>query len=130
MNWVLSPACNFVMSLGSQSASDKGCDLVVLPEMWNCPYSNDSFPTYAEVAPASQDAVFSLKDSPSIHAMSQMAQKSGVTLVGGSVPERDNDKLYNTCLVFNKDGQIVAKHRWVQLCLLLDDYVLVCFKSS
>lgn len=25
-----------------------GADLVVLPEMWNCPYSNDSFPTYAE----------------------------------------------------------------------------------
>ena len=21
---------------------------MVLPEMWNCPYSNDSFPTYAE----------------------------------------------------------------------------------
>jgi len=21
---------------------------VVLPEMWNCPYSNDSFPVYAE----------------------------------------------------------------------------------
>lgn len=20
----------------------------MLPEMWNCPYSNDSFPTYAE----------------------------------------------------------------------------------
>lgn len=25
-----------------------GADLVVLPEMWNCPYSNDSFPAYAE----------------------------------------------------------------------------------
>ena len=25
-----------------------GAHLVVLPEMWNCPYSNDSFPVYAE----------------------------------------------------------------------------------
>lgn len=29
-------------------AISPGADLVVLPEMWNCPYSNDSFPTYAE----------------------------------------------------------------------------------
>lgn len=31
-----------------QEASHNGAKLVVLPEMWNCPYSNDSFPTYAE----------------------------------------------------------------------------------
>jgi Carbon-nitrogen hydrolase len=31
-----------------QEAAGKGAKLVVLPEMWNCPYSNDSFPVYAE----------------------------------------------------------------------------------
>jgi hypothetical protein len=31
-----------------QEAAKKGAQLVVLPEMWNCPYSNDSFPMYAE----------------------------------------------------------------------------------
>ena len=31
-----------------QEAAAAGAKLVVLPEMWNCPYSNDSFPTYAE----------------------------------------------------------------------------------
>jgi len=31
----------------SQEAASNGAKLVVLPEMWNCPYSNDSFPTYA-----------------------------------------------------------------------------------
>jgi omega-amidase len=30
-----------------QEAASNGAKLVVLPEMWNCPYSNDSFPTYA-----------------------------------------------------------------------------------
>lgn len=33
--------------LFSQDAASNGAQLVVLPEMWNCPYSNDSFPTYA-----------------------------------------------------------------------------------
>lgn len=31
-----------------QEAAGHGAQLVVLPEMWNCPYSNDSFPVYAE----------------------------------------------------------------------------------
>ena len=31
-----------------QEAAAAGATLVVLPEMWNCPYSNESFPIYAE----------------------------------------------------------------------------------
>lgn len=31
-----------------REAAGNGAKLVVLPEMWNCPYSNDSFPVYAE----------------------------------------------------------------------------------
>ena len=34
--------------LGMQEAARHGASLIVLPEMWNCPYSNDSFPIYAE----------------------------------------------------------------------------------
>mmetsp|Transcript_43333 Transcript_43333/g.69744 ORF Transcript_43333/g.69744 Transcript_43333/m.69744 type:complete len:426 (+) Transcript_43333:94-1371(+) len=30
------------------AAAASGAALVVLPEMWNCPYANDSFPSYAE----------------------------------------------------------------------------------
>jgi omega-amidase len=42
----------------------------------------------------------------------QAAKESGVTLVGGSLPERMPDgKLYNTCCVFNKQGKLLAKHR-------------------
>ena len=40
--------------------------------------------------------------------------------MGGSIPEvvkEDNDetKIYNTCLVFNPEGEVVAKHRKVHL---------------
>ncbi|KAI7838506.1 hypothetical protein COHA_007767 [Chlorella ohadii] len=65
-------------------AAGAGADLVVLPEMWNCPYSNDSFPTYAEE-------------------------------VGGSIPERCDGRLYNTCFVYGRDGRLLGRHRKVHL---------------
>ena len=88
-----------------QEASAGGASLVVLPEMWNCPYSNDSFPSYAEDidAGASQSAA----------ALSEAAREHAVTLVGGSIPERSEGKLYNTCLVYSKEGKLLAKHRKV-----------------
>jgi omega-amidase len=89
-------------------AAAAGAALVVLPEMWNCPYSNDSFPTYAEdFSAASQGG------APSYSALSEAAAAAGVTLVGGSVPERADGKLYNTCCVFGPDGKLLAKHRSV-----------------
>ena len=33
----------------------------------------------------------------------------------GSLPERDGDKLYNTCPIFNPLGDLVAKHRKMHL---------------
>ncbi|KAL6752951.1 carbon-nitrogen hydrolase [Haematococcus lacustris] len=90
-----------------KAAASQGAQLVVLPEMWNCPYSNDSFPTYAEDIEGGA--------SPSVAALSQAAREAGVTLVGGSVPERYQGKLYNTCCVFNSQGKLLARHRKVHL---------------
>ena len=74
--------------------------------MWNCPYSNDSFPTYAEDIDAG--------DCPSVKALADVAKEVGVTLVGGSVAERSGGKLYNTCCIFSREGQLLAKHRSVR----------------
>lgn len=43
------------------------------------------------------------------------AKEKNVWIVGGSVPEREDDKLYNTCVVVNNEGAIVGKHRKVHL---------------
>ncbi len=46
------------------------------------------------------------------------ASKIGKWLIGGSIPEKSKGgQLYNTCLVFNPEGHIVAKHRKVMLFL-------------
>ena len=71
--------------------------------MWNCPYSNDSFPTYAEDIEANE--------SPSTAMLGQAARDHQVTLVGGSIPERSSGKLFNTCCIYGTGGDLLAKHR-------------------
>jgi len=36
-------------------------------------------------------------------------------IVGGSIPEVSNNKIYNTCLIINPSGKVVGKHRKVHL---------------
>lgn len=99
------PDCIIYAYMQVQEAAAAGASLVVLPEMWNCPYSNDSFPMYAEDIGGGA--------SPSADALAEAAAANAVTLVGGSIPERSNSRLYNTCLVYNREGKLLAKHRKV-----------------
>lgn len=92
-----------------ESAADHGAKLIVLPEMWNCPYANASFPVYAEEISAGG------KTSPSAAMLSEVAKSKGVTIVGGSIPERSNDFLFNTCCIFGTDGELKGKHRKMHL---------------
>lgn len=112
-------------------AASQGANLIVLPEMWNCPYSNDSFPVYAEHIPDTYTPATNttttydvdLDDSPSFSALSEAAAQHSVVLVGGSIPERvmvhnnnnSTDELYNTCCIFNTCGTLVGKHRKTHL---------------
>ncbi|MBA0578061.1 hypothetical protein Gorai_020363 [Gossypium raimondii] len=47
--------------------------------------------------------------------LSEVASRLKITIVGGSIPERCGDKLYNTCCVFGTDGKLKAKHRKIHL---------------
>ncbi|XP_052150179.1 omega-amidase, chloroplastic [Oryza glaberrima] len=92
-----------------EAAAAGGAKLVLLPEIWNGPYSNDSFPEYAEDIEAGGDA------APSFSMMSEVARSLQITLVGGSISERSGNKLYNTCCVFGSDGELKGKHRKIHL---------------
>ena len=78
-----------------------GADMVVLPEMFNCPYENSYFPLYAE------------PDGGLCYSqLSECAKENRIYLVGGSMPEKDDsDRLYNTCYIFDRDGNKIGKHR-------------------
>jgi len=87
-----------------RAAAEKGADFVVLPEMYNCPYSKGYFRKYA-----------SLGHESAVEAMSSWARELGVYIVGGSIPECEDGKIYNTCFVFDRQGRQIARHRKVHL---------------
>lgn len=86
-------------------AAAGGSRLVVLPEMFNCPYASNFFPKYAESFP----------DGETIKMLSLAAREEGIYLVGGSIPERENGLIYNTSFVFGPRGELLAKHQKIHL---------------
>jgi hypothetical protein len=60
---------------------------VVLPEMWNCPYSNDSFPTYAEdIERGSSESVAALAQVRSQGLGNGCLEHSTQTLLAWATP--------------------------------------------
>lgn len=86
-------------------ASQKGSDMVVLPEMFNCPYENSCFPQYAEEG----------EEGETFRFISDLAKRNQVYIVAGSIPERDGGRIYNTSFAFDKEGNFIAKHRKMHL---------------
>lgn len=83
-----------------------GAKLVSLPECFNCPYGNEFFAEYAEKVPGGQ----------TFERLRSIASENKIYLVGGSIPEVcDDGNLYNTSLVFNPNGEMIAKQRKVHL---------------
>lgn len=86
------------------AAAKRGSDMAVLPEMFCCPYDNHCFPFYAEE-----------EGGHVCRALSQMAQKNHIWLVGGTMPERADGRIFNTCHVFDRTGHQTAKYRKIHL---------------
>ena len=92
-----------VGELVGQAAAQKA-DLVTLPEIWNGPYQQDLFPSFAEP-----------RFGPSWQLLSDLAARYGIWLSGGSIAEREDGKVYNTAYVFDRGGREVARHRKMHL---------------
>lgn len=87
-----------------KEAASNGANIVALPECFNSPYGTSYFPEYAEPIPG-----------PSTKTLAQSAKENNIFLIGGSIPEKDGSKLYNTCTVYNPNGDLITKHRKVHL---------------
>ena len=87
-----------------RTASANGADMAVLPEMFCCPYENRCFRPYGEEV-----------GGPAWQMLSRAAAETGIYVVGGSIPELENDRVYNTSFVFDPTGAQIARHRKAHL---------------
>ncbi|NMM64971.1 carbon-nitrogen hydrolase family protein [Clostridium sp. P21] len=87
------------------STAEQGAEIVVLPEMFNCPYNNKHFREYGEG---------SLKDE-TLSMLSQISKEKNIYLIGGSIPELHEGKVYNSSFIFNNEGKLIGKHRKMHL---------------
>ncbi len=90
-------------SEGSFNTGERA-DFLMLPEIFTCPYDNKCFPRFAQ---RDGEAVFCF--------LSELAKDRGMYVIGGSVPELDEGKIYNTSYVFDRMGNLIGKHRKVHL---------------
>lgn len=87
-----------------KNLAKQGAEIIVLPEMFCCPYENAAFTREAESEGGTVNA-----------ALSEMAKENRVILIGGSMPEKDGGKLYNTSFVYDENGVRIARHRKAHL---------------
>jgi predicted amidohydrolase len=85
-------------------AARQSVDLMTLPEIWNGPYRQDLFPSFAEP-----------RFGPSWQLLSALATEYGIWLSGGSIAEREDGRVYNTAYVFDRSGREAARHRKMHL---------------
>ena len=87
-----------------REAKSKGAELISLPECFNSPYGTNYFPEYAEEIPGE-----------TTNLLSEIAKELKIFLIGGTIPERDGDKLYNTATIWGTNGELLAKFRKIHL---------------
>ncbi|MCD7882974.1 MAG: carbon-nitrogen hydrolase family protein [Lachnospiraceae bacterium] len=92
-------ACSLI-----EEAAANGADLVMLPEMFSCPYDTHVFRAYAQPDGGKNWTV-----------LSRAASMAGVYLAAGSMPELASGNVYNTAYVFDRQGRQIAKHRKMHL---------------
>jgi len=80
-------------------------DLILLPEIWPCGYF--SFARYRQESEPI--------DGPTIRAFQRIARKRRCHLLMGSFVENDADRLFNTTLLLDPEGEIAARYRKIHL---------------
>ncbi|MEW6425662.1 MAG: carbon-nitrogen family hydrolase [Bacillota bacterium] len=86
-------------------AQVRGAELILLPEIWNVGYF--SFDRYGEESETLA--------GETVSRLSARARELQAYIFGGSIVERDGDKLYNTAVLIGSAGDILGAYRKIHL---------------
>jgi predicted amidohydrolase len=87
-----------------RGAGEAGVDLAALPEVWPCQGSAPQMRAAAEPVPG-----------PRTDRLAEIAREHRMWIHGGSVLELDGEKVFNTSVLFDRDGELVAHYRKIHL---------------
>lgn len=79
--------------------SSNHSDVLILPEMWNCPYQNKNM---KEAIAYQEESIQLLKD---------LSLRNKQVVIGGSIPYQENGKIYNACFIFDQGKQIAKYYK-------------------
>lgn len=91
-------------SMIRQAVLENQANLVVLPEIFNGPYSIEAMKATAEHS-----------GGPTTQLLSRLAAELEIVVVGGSIAEAADGCIYNTAFVYNEAGEQIGRHRKMHL---------------
>ena len=86
-------------------AAEAGADIAVLPELFDYLGPRSGIPDVADALPGGTASSM----------LSGVARERRMWIVGGSIQERDGDRIYNTAPLFDRTGELVARYRKIHL---------------
>ena len=89
-----------------QAVGEERPDFVALPEMWTL---------LGDDAEAKRVAAEPVPGGEGYGLLQELAARHRIVLHGGSLIERDGDQIFNTTVVFDRDGRELARYRKLHL---------------
>lgn len=89
-------------------------DTIVLPEMWTTSYTLEELKVLADESA-----------EPTKSFLQELATKHGINIIGGSIANRVDGKVYNLSLVFNKKGELVYQYNKMHLVPMLNEHLFL-----
>jgi predicted amidohydrolase len=95
-----------------RDASQQGAEIVCLPELFTAPY----FAQYANPAGIEKaDVPIEPIPGEASRRLSECASENGIILVAGSIYEKAAHGLFNTCITFDRQGNMLGKYRKIHI---------------